>query len=313
MTKKLALTLEEISLLLNGGLEEEEPFGSRFVEVFNDIPMYHPEHVKEEHETHRNYMEKDGREYRIYMFKDVLTGIEHCIRYVYHPEIENSASIIPDSIEVVEESVFQKDGDLKDKLPLTRLEVFKLINGRLDDKGYFEEVFNDIPMYHSDYVIDKGETHRDYMEDDGREYRWYIFKDSITGLEHCINYTFNPDFENDIMDTPDTIQIVEESVLFKAPEPQPEPEPILSPQEQNDKDLMAKYRAVEHECKVFDHDENIEVPKKEIDDILRFMKTGKFNIFDLRAKIVPVCVEYKLNMDSFWKMLQVKRGAWNKN
>ncbi len=50
--------------------------------------------------------------------------------------------------------------------------------------------------------------------------------------------------------------------------------------------------------------------KKEIDDILRFMKTGKFNIFDLRAKIVPICIEYKLNMDSFWKMLQVKRGAW---
>mgnify|MGYP000341940056 CR=1 FL=1 len=106
MVAKLQLTNEDVELLINGGLDESEPFGDRFKEIFNDMPMYHSSPVMEDGETHRDYMEKDGREYRLYVFKDIKTGMEHRIRYTYHPEIENIASIIPESIEIVEESVF---------------------------------------------------------------------------------------------------------------------------------------------------------------------------------------------------------------
>lgn len=50
-------------------------------------------------------------------------------------------------------------------LKLTSKELDNIINNRYDDER-FEEIFNDIPMYHPDHVIQKGERHTDYMEDE---------------------------------------------------------------------------------------------------------------------------------------------------
>lgn len=92
-------------------------------------------------------------------------------------------------------------------LKLTSNEIDKLINLKLDNDR-FEEVFDNIPLYHPNYLKDDDETHRDFIEDDGREYRWYIFKDTLTGMEHTINYTYNDEWPNDFMDC-DTIEIVD--------------------------------------------------------------------------------------------------------
>lgn len=105
MTTKLLLTSEEVDMIINGGLEEAEPLGYRFEEVFNDIPIYHPNHVMKKGETHRDYMEKDGREFRWYIFKDASTGIEHQINYSYNPEIENTVLKLPDSIQIVDKDI----------------------------------------------------------------------------------------------------------------------------------------------------------------------------------------------------------------
>jgi len=198
------------------------------------------------------------------------------------------------------------------KIKLTRKEVEKLINDRLNTDR-FEEVFDDIPMYHPDHVREKGETHRSYVEDDQREYRWYIFKDTVTGVEHCINYTYHPEFPNDLMDTPDSIEIVandEESDIYVKPVPVVEPQKVLTPEAQADKDLWAKYQVIKPECVVVQPKEKLSVPKAVIDDILNFLKTEKFNAFQLRAKIVPVCIEYKIEDVSFWRWIQVKRKVW---
>jgi hypothetical protein len=194
------------------------------------------------------------------------------------------------------------------KLKLTSKEVEKLVNGRLDNER-FEEVFDDIPMYHPDHVMEKGETHRSYIEDDQREYRWYIFKDTVTGVEHCINYTYHPEWPNDLMDTPDSIEIVaneEESDIYVKPVPVVEPEKVLTPEAQADKDLWAKYQAMKHECRQVEPKERLKVPKARIDEILNLMKTKTYNIYQLRAVIVPVCIEYKLEDVTFWRWIQSK-------
>lgn len=197
---------------------------------------------------------------------------------------------------------------MTNSLKLTRKEIDNLINNRLDIDR-FEEIFNDIPMYHPDHVIEKGETHRDYTEDDGREYRWYIFKDAVTGVEHCINYTWNPEWPNDLMDTPSSIQIVEqdeESDLYVKPKQIVVQESVLTPEEASDKELWARYQAIKHECREVQPKERLKVPKARIDEILNFLKTKKFNMYQLRAVVIPVCIEYKLEDVTFWRWIQSK-------
>lgn len=194
------------------------------------------------------------------------------------------------------------------KLKLTNNEVDKLVNGRLDIDR-FEEVFDDIPIYHPEHEHVKGDTHRDYCEDDGREYRWYIFKDTVTGVEHCIDYTYNSEWPNDVVDTPDSIEIVaneEDSDLYVKPVPVVVPEKVLSPEAQVSKDLWDKYKAMKHECRLVQPKERLDVPKERIDAILNLMKTTSYNIYQLHAVIIPVCIDYKLEDVTFWRWIQSK-------
>jgi hypothetical protein len=193
-------------------------------------------------------------------------------------------------------------------LQLTKKELQRLVCDDLGER--FEEIFNDIPFYHEDHEPTKGETHRSYMEDDGREFRWYIFKDTLTGIEYCINYTFNPEWENDFDDMPNGIEIVEKSVLF--PEvPVVAPAPVLTAEEQANADMWAQYRAIEADCRKVEKKEKLkEVPEAKKKEILAFLKTKSFSMRDLQNLIIPVCIEHKLEQKSFWTWIQVKSGAW---
>lgn len=190
-------------------------------------------------------------------------------------------------------------------LKLTPKQLDDFINNKMPER--FEEIFDDIPMYHPDHVLVKGETHRQYQEDDGREYRWYIFKDTQTGIEYCLNYTYNPEWPSDLLDYPKSIEVVktvEESSIYESPKPVVQPEVVLSPAEKADKELWAKYEAVEGKKAVEDLD--TPVPKKVIKDIKDFLKLGKFNMYQLREKIIPVCIEYKVDQQSLWQHVQKK-------
>lgn len=194
-------------------------------------------------------------------------------------------------------------------LKLTRNQLNKFINGDLNEH-FFEEIFDDIPLYHEDYVKSEGETHRDYMEEDGREYRWFIFKNKETNEEYCLNYTRNVDWDNDLMDVSDNIEVVSdeaESSVYVKPEPIIIPKKTLTPEEQADADLWTQYRAIENECISVKPKERIKVPKARIDEILNFTNSGeKYSIYQLRAVILPVCIEYKIEQASFWKWIQPK-------
>lgn len=190
-------------------------------------------------------------------------------------------------------------------LKLTKKDLDNFINNKLPER--FEEIFDDIPMYHPDHTIQKGETHRQYVEDDGREYRWFIFKDTKTDIEYCINYTYSPEWPNDLMDYPSSITIVEkteDSDVYNPPKPVVVPEPVLSPEEKADKELWKKYEAVEGKKK-FEDLEN-PIPKKVVKDITDFLKLGSFNMYQLRAKIIPVCIEYQVEQQSLWQHVQKK-------
>lgn len=199
-------------------------------------------------------------------------------------------------------------------LKLTNDEVDQLINGKFEER--FEEIFNDIPLYHPDYEPEKGETHRDFCEDDGREFRWLIVKDIVTGIEYCINYTYNQEWPNDIMSLPDSIQIVsdhKESSLNVDPVPEVKEEPaeVLSLEIQADKILMDAYKTIEGECRLVEKKEKLKIPKEEIQPVFDLLKSNTpFSIYDLRKLIIPVAIKYKLEEKSFWAWIQVKRGVW---
>lgn len=190
-------------------------------------------------------------------------------------------------------------------LKLTKKDLDNFINNKLPER--FKEVFDDIPMYHPDHVIQKGETHRQYVEDDQREYRWFIFKDTLTGIEYCLNYTYNPEWPNDIIDYPSDIEIVEnpeESSIYQAPKILVASDPVLTPEQKADKELWEQYEAVEGKKKFEELDNPI--PKKVIKEIKDFLKLGNFNMYQLRGKIISVCIEYKIEQQSFWQHVQKK-------
>jgi hypothetical protein len=188
-------------------------------------------------------------------------------------------------------------------LKLTSKELDNFVNNKFPDR--FEEIFNDIPMYHPDHVLEKGETHRQYTEDDGREYRWLILKDTKTNTEYCINYTYNSEWPNDVMDVPASIKIVdkeEESDIYEAPKQVVIPEPILSPEQKADKELWAKYEAVEGKKTIEEH----KVPIKTVNELCAFLKLGNFNMYQVRSKFIPVCIKYKVEQQSLWQHVQKK-------
>jgi hypothetical protein len=192
-------------------------------------------------------------------------------------------------------------------LKLTFNELNKIINGEVDKR--FEEVFDDMPLYHPEHVFEKGETHRNYQEDDNREYRWFIFNDTKTNIEYCLNYTYHPEFSNDLMDFPDSIEIVaniENSDIYIKPEVEVKSKKKTTPEQEADKHLLHSYKAIQHECKFVEKKEKLKIPKAEIDSIILFIKNEKFNIYQLRAVIIPLCIKYNLEEKSFWQWIQAK-------
>lgn len=197
------------------------------------------------------------------------------------------------------------------ELKLTEKELNGFVNGNMPER--FIEVFNDLPCYHKDNPLKPGETHRMYVEDDGREYRWFIFKDTKTGIEYLLNYVFHDAWPNDIYDKPTSIEYVknpEDSELYVAPKPVIEEKVILTEEQQKDKELLEQYNAIKHECKVVVAKEKLVVPKQRIKDVLDLLNQQYFTMYQLRALAYPICIEYRLESDSFWAWIQVKRGVW---
>lgn len=196
-------------------------------------------------------------------------------------------------------------------LKLTEKELEGFVSGNLPER--FEEVFNDLPCYHADAPLKAGESHRMYIEDDGREFRWFIFKDTKTGAEYNLNYTYHPDWPGYIYSKPDNIVYVknkEESDIYVAPEPVIEKVVVLNEVQQRDKELLDEYETIKDECRKVIPKEKLEVPKEKIKELLDLLKQKYFTIQQVRALAYPICIEYRLESVSFWHWVQVKRGVW---
>jgi len=176
-----------------------------------------------------------------------------------------------------------------------------------DDDERFEVLHDKIP-YDS---TDPDDNPMNYIEDDGRQYRYFEFRDTVTGETYDFSYTWHSEWSTEfplgfLGDPPKGIEFVKESVINppKAPEPVVV---VLSPEAQADKELWARYKALEDSGELAEFKKGM-VPTKVINDIKKFLKTTKFSMYELRAKLIPVCIEYKVKQKSFWQFIQ----GWTK-
>lgn len=178
-------------------------------------------------------------------------------------------------------------------LQLTSREINDIISDNIDR---FELIMEGLPK---DDDVDK------YIEDDGRQYRLCEFKDTETNETYYFQYVSYPDmysdFPCDFLIVPEGITIVPISVIDP---PKPViPEPIVLTAEQKaDKELWNKYLQTDHVP--FVNPRTHKIPNTIITDICVFMKNSQFSMIQLRAKLIPVCIEYKVEQKSFWNWLQ---------
>ena len=186
-------------------------------------------------------------------------------------------------------------------LKLTYAELLKIT---YDDLDGFTVLYNDIP---------KDGHSSDYIEDDGRQRRNCEFeKDKVC---YQFNYTWYPnhshEFPLDLGNEPSGIEFVDISVI-DIPVVVEEPIVILTDEQIADKKLWDSYYEIESEVSVMDKHKAKTIPVGVIDDIIDFLDTYKFNLYELRANIIPTCIEYRIEHKSFWRYLQQRRGLWLK-
>lgn len=180
-----------------------------------------------------------------------------------------------------------------EKIEITHSEFNDIIH---DVSDRFTSVFNDIPLYHPEHKASAGETHRDYIEDDGREYRLLIIKDKSTEKEYSLSYAYHSEFGPSFPFDMDQVSIINDS-----PKAQKEEKVELIQEQKEDALLWESYE--KSEKKEFKPGL---VPSSVIRDICAFLKQPQFTMLQLRAKIIPVCIEYGVEQKSFWRHIQSK-------
>lgn len=186
------------------------------------------------------------------------------------------------------------------KLKLTYKDLEDILCENFDR---FEVLYNDIP---------KDGHSSQYIEDDGRQLRYFEFKDTLTKKTYSFSYVWHAEYDYDfplsfLGDPPEEIEFVETSIINPPAPVEPEPEPKLTAEQLFDKELMAQYD--ETDVQEFNVKDDL-IPLSVIDDLLKFLKTEQFSMYDLRRKVYPVCIKYGVEQKSLWTYLQKARGAW---
>lgn len=154
----------------------------------------------------------------------------------------------------------------------------------------------------------------DYLEDDSRQLRYFEAQDLTSGEKISFSYIFHYDYlEFPICflgNPPATVEFVKVSVI-NPPKPKPLPEPKPKTQEQiADEIICAPYRALESNGELREFQVGM-VPQEIVNELKSWLKNIKntpTTLYDLRAKVFPVCAEYKVTEKSFWQYLQ----GWTK-
>lgn len=165
------------------------------------------------------------------------------------------------------------------------------------DESRFNVLYND---------ISKEGHSSNYMEKDGRQYRIFNFEDLTTGENYWLNYIWYPEDSFEMYHLFTKLEEVGINILENPPKiVKSPPKPVKTQEQLSDEALMDEYKAIEDECRDFNEVKE-EIPVSVVDDILSFMKTKKFSIYQLRAKIIPYCVQYRITHESLWPYLQKK-------
>lgn len=154
----------------------------------------------------------------------------------------------------------------------------------------------------------------DYLEDDGRQLRYFEAVDTLAGEEISFSYVFHHDYlEFPICflgNPPDNIEFVPVSVINPPKPVIPEPPKPKTPEQIADEIVCAPYRSLEAQGELKEFQKGM-VPKKIVTELKKWLKETKgqpTTIYDLRAKVFPVCAQYKVTERSFWQYLQ----GWTK-
>lgn len=192
---------------------------------------------------------------------------------------------------------------MAETLKLTYKEMEEIIYDNLDDR--FEVLFNKIPYDSNDPDDDPS----NYLEDDGRQLRYFEFKDKLTGEEYSFSYVWHGEHGFDMPfallgDLPKGIEWVKESELFP-----PKPvEPVVvpkTPEQLADEAVWAPYRVLESAGELRRFARGM-VPEKRVVELRKWLKEPRksLTMYEIRAKFIPVCVEYKVEQKSFWQYVQ---------
>lgn len=187
-------------------------------------------------------------------------------------------------------------------LRLTYQDLTDILN---EEFNRFEILYHDLP---------EG-IPSDYMEDDGRMYMWVEFKDHETNLTYEFQYIYHSEYQDSFplcfLIEPKGIEWIEVSEI-NPPQPAKIKSIPLTPEQQADKELMEIYNSITDK-KDFKNIKSIGLTKNDIVDIVEFMNRKEgYNIFQLREKIIPICIEKKIHSKGFWDYL-VKQSRSYKN
>lgn len=178
-------------------------------------------------------------------------------------------------------------------IQITNSELIDLMN---HNNNNFEVLYDDIP---------KDGHSSDYIEDDGRQYRLFQFKHLNTNKIYELNYIYQPEFpfvETDIFTDLITIGILviedelEETIKEQIIENKPK-------EQIEDEELWQEYKNIESECRNIEDAKN-EIPISVIEDIKNFLNTKQFSMYQLREKIIPYCIQYRVDQKSFWNYVK---------
>jgi hypothetical protein len=189
-------------------------------------------------------------------------------------------------------------------LELTYADMESIIDGEFEDR--FKIHSNKIPYDSTDPTDDPMNS----IEDDGRQLRYFEFEDLQTGATYSFTYVWHGEWGFDvphcILNLPNSIVWIKESKI-NPPKPVVEPVVEKTAEQLADEAVWAPYRALESAGELRKYAKGM-VPEKLVRELRKWLKTERFNMYGLRAKFIPICVEYKVDQQSFWQYVQ----GWSK-
>jgi hypothetical protein len=172
---------------------------------------------------------------------------------------------------------------MSNNITLSYKDLTNILNGNLYDE--YPVSFDNIPT---------DGNPQDYIEDDGRQYRQCIFTDNKTGIVFGFNYTWNPNWEDDLKYSfsnvfSDNLIIIGETVTVKET-----PIEVIEPQKEK-----TPYEIYSDLSEVKDINDLLDtLPMSVFDKAKKIYNDKNQSIGEFKRKLLDICIEYKIEQSS---------------